>query len=69
MESGCFKHVQKSHLIYDSKINQPPTPLHDITSPWPFSMWVIDAIGSIHSKAYSGYQLILMVADYSTKWV
>lgn len=41
MENGCFKHVNKCHLCQSDidKVNQPPTPLHNLTSPWPFSMW------------------------------
>lgn len=71
MEADCFKHVRKYHLcqVYTDKINQPPTPLHNMTSPCPFSIRGIDAIGMIHLKASNGYRFILVAIEYFTKWV
>lgn len=71
MENDCFNHVRECHLcqIYQDKINQPPAPMHNITSPWPFSMWGIDITGMIHPKASNLHRFVLMGIDYFTKWV
>ena len=45
------------------------TSLNVMVSSWPFSMWGIDVIGPITSKASNGHRFIFMVIDYFTKWV
>lgn len=45
------------------------SPMNNMTSPWPFSMWGIDAIGMIQPKASNGYRFILVAINYFTKWV
>ena len=47
----------------------PPSELHALTSPWPFSVWGIDIIGKISPKSSNGHEFILVVIDYFTKWV
>ncbi|XP_050919307.1 uncharacterized protein LOC127136832 [Lathyrus oleraceus] len=49
MEVDCHRHVQTCHKcqIYTDKIHVSPTPLNILTSPWPFTMWVIDVIEHI----------------------
>ena len=47
----------------------PPSELHALTSPWPFSVWGIDIIGKISPKSSSGHEFILVAIDYFTKWV
>lgn len=47
----------------------PPSPLHVMTSPWPFSMWGMDVIGPISPKASNRHRFIFVVIDYFTKWV
>ncbi|KAA3462539.1 protein NYNRIN-like [Gossypium australe] len=42
---------------------------HVMTSPWPFSMWGMDAIGPISPKTSNGHRFIFVVIDYFTKWV
>lgn len=71
MKNVCFKYVWKCHLsqIYADKINQLPAPLHNMTSPWPFSMSDIDAIGMTLPKAFNGHRFILVAIDYFTKKV
>ena len=49
--------------------NVPPSELYNMTSPWPFSVWGIDVIGRIASKASNGHKYILVAIDYFTKWV
>ncbi|RVW87089.1 hypothetical protein CK203_048330 [Vitis vinifera] len=50
-------------------IHVPPSELHALTSPWPFSVWGIDIIGKISSKSSRGHEFILVAIDYFTKWV
>ncbi|XP_052489428.1 uncharacterized protein LOC128042430 [Gossypium raimondii] len=44
METDCIGYARKCHKcqIYGDKIHAAPSPLHVITSPWPFSMWGMD---------------------------
>ena len=50
-------------------IHVPPSELHSLTSPWPFSVWGIEIIGKISPKSSSGHEFILVAIDYFTKWV
>ena len=50
-------------------IHVPPSELHALTFPWPFSVWGIDIIGKISPKSSSGHEYILVAIDYFTKWV
>ncbi|XP_058216773.1 uncharacterized protein LOC131327644 [Rhododendron vialii] len=50
------------------RLRIPPAELY-MTSPWPFSTWGIDSIGSINPKGKYKHQFILVAVDYSTKWV
>ena len=50
-------------------IHVPPSELHALASPWPFSVWGIDIIGNISPKSSSGHEYILVAIDYFTKWV
>ena len=47
----------------------PPSELYSMTSPWPFSVWGIDVIGRIVSKASNRHEYFLVVIDYLSKWV
>ncbi|KAG8488615.1 hypothetical protein CXB51_016573 [Gossypium anomalum] len=71
MEGDCVNYAKKCHKcqIYGDKIHVPPSPLHVMTSPWPFSMWGMDVIGPISPKASNGHRFIFVVIDYFTKWV
>ncbi|WJZ94963.1 hypothetical protein VitviT2T_013768 [Vitis vinifera] len=55
--------------IHGDLIHVPPSELHALTSPWPFSVWGIDIIGKISPKSSSGHEFILVTIDYFTKWV
>jgi hypothetical protein len=55
--------------VYSDKVNAPPTPLFNLASPWPFSMWGIDVIGPVNPKASNGHRFILVAIDYFLKWV
>ncbi|KAG8501727.1 hypothetical protein CXB51_003885 [Gossypium anomalum] len=69
MEGDCINYAKKCHKcrIYGDKIHVPPSPLHVMTYPWPFSMWGMDVIGSISPKASNGHRFIFVVIDYFTK--
>ncbi|KAG8474675.1 hypothetical protein CXB51_031129 [Gossypium anomalum] len=71
MESDCINFARKCHKcqIYGDKIHVAPSPLHVMTSPWPFSMWGMDVIGPISPKASNGHRFIFVVIDYFTKWI
>ncbi|GKV01717.1 hypothetical protein SLEP1_g14258 [Rubroshorea leprosula] len=70
-EHDCIKYARACHKcqIYADHINAPPSLLHNMSAPWPFSMWGIDVIGTINPKASNGHQFILVAIDYFTKWV
>lgn len=71
METDYVLYVKRCHQcqIYSNMQYTPPVELHQLTSPWPFSVWGIDIIGKIHPKATGGYEYILVAKDYFTKWV
>jgi len=71
MENDCCIHVRKCHKcqVYADNINVLSTTLKVLSTPWPFSMWGIDVIGAIESKASNGHHFILVAIDYFTKWV
>ena len=48
-------------------IHIPPSELHALTSPWPFSLWGIDIIGKISPKSSNGHEYILVAINYFTK--
>jgi hypothetical protein len=69
LEKDCIDYDQKCHKcwVYSDKINAPPVPLFNLTSPWPFTMWGIDVIGPVNPKASNGHGFILVAIDYFTK--
>ncbi|KAG8485729.1 hypothetical protein CXB51_019087 [Gossypium anomalum] len=71
MKGDCINYAKKCHKcqIYGDKIHVPPSPLHVMTSPWPFSMWGMDVIGPISPKALNRHRFIFVIIDYFTKWV
>lgn len=71
METDCCKHVRGCHecQIHGNLNHIPPSELHYLTRPWPFSVWGIDIIGKITPKASNDHEYILVVIDYFMKWV
>ena len=71
METDCCQFVQRSLecQMHGELIHVPPSKLHALTSPWPFSVWGIDIIGKISLKSSNGHEYILVTVDYFTKWV
>ncbi|XP_017644327.1 uncharacterized protein LOC108484965 [Gossypium arboreum] len=67
----CVDAVKMKKILEEvhEGIHVPPSPLHVMTSPWPFSMWGMDIIGPISPKSSNGYRFIFVVIDYFTKWV
>ena len=47
----------------------PSMEFQGMTSPWPFTIWGIDIIGEIRSKASIGHQYIIVAIDYFFKWI
>ncbi|RVW20839.1 Retrovirus-related Pol polyprotein from transposon 17.6 [Vitis vinifera] len=62
-------HMLAQCQIHGDLIHAPPSELHALTSPWPFSVWGIDIIGKVSPKSSSGHEFILVAIDYFTKWV
>ncbi|RDX77707.1 Gypsy retrotransposon integrase-like protein 1, partial [Mucuna pruriens] len=71
MESSCCQHVKRciKCQIYADNIHVAPSTLHNLTSPWPFSIWCLDMIGLIEPKASNRHKFFLVAIDYFTKWV
>ncbi|RVW11728.1 Retrovirus-related Pol polyprotein from transposon 17.6 [Vitis vinifera] len=71
METDCCRFVQRCPecQTHGDLIHAPPSELHALTSPWPFSVWGIDIIGKVSPKSSSGHEFILIAIDYFTKWV
>ncbi|KAL6315066.1 hypothetical protein AAG906_030919 [Vitis piasezkii] len=71
METNCcqFVHRCPECQMHGDLIHVPPSELHVLTSPWPFSVWGIDIIGKISPKSSNGHEFILVAIDYFTKWV
>ncbi|KAA3483133.1 RNA-directed DNA polymerase (Reverse transcriptase), Ribonuclease H [Gossypium australe] len=57
MEGNFINYAKRCHKcqVYGDKINVPPSHLHVMTSPWPFSMWSMNVIGPIPPKASNGH--------------
>ena len=55
--------------MHGDLMHVPPSELHALTSPWPFSVWDVDIIGKISPKSSSGHEYILVAINYFTKWV
>ena len=69
METDCYQFVQRClecHM-HEDLIHVPPSELHALTFPWPFSVWGIDIIGKISPKSSNGHEYILVAIDYFTK--
>ncbi|XP_058219254.1 uncharacterized protein LOC131329863 [Rhododendron vialii] len=71
METECLEYVRRCHKcqIHANLMHVPPLELHQMTSPWPFSVWGIDVIRRITPAASNDHKVILVAMDYFTKWV
>ena len=54
--------------IHGDFIHQAPGHLCPTTFFWPFEMCVMDVIGPISPPSSKGYQFILAITDYFSKW-
>ena len=54
METDCCQFVQRCPKcqMHRDLIHVPPSELHALTSPWPFSVWGIDIIGKISRPSF-----------------
>ena len=71
METNYCQHAKKCHTCqsYANIIKAPTSELHNLTTPWPFSMWGIDVVGPMPQKAANGHLYIIVAIDYFTKSV
>ncbi|XP_027174428.1 uncharacterized protein LOC113774052 [Coffea eugenioides] len=71
MEHDCVVFVRKciKCQLHGDVMRTPPTELHSMTAPWPYSMWGMDVIGAIDPLASNGHRFILVAIEYFTKWV
>ena len=71
METDCidFKKCFHDCQMHANLNHMPPSELYNMTSPWPFFVWGIDAIERTAPKAFNGQKYILVAIDYFTKWV
>ena len=69
MEIDCCQFVQRCPecQMDGNLIHVPPSELHALTSPWPFSVWGINIIRKISSKSFNGHEFILVAINYFTK--
>lgn len=70
MRQDCedFTRRCKPCQLYSSVSHRPSTSFSPITSPCPFFMWGIDLVGPL-LKSTGQKKFIIIVIDYSTKWV
>ena len=71
METDCCQFVQRciECQMHGDLKHVPPSELHALTSPRPFSVWGINIIRKISPKSSSGHEFILVTIDYFTKRV
>ncbi|XP_059285204.1 uncharacterized protein LOC132038569 [Lycium ferocissimum] len=71
IENDCSKFIQKCHKckIYGDLIKVSPIELNATTSPWPFTAWGMDVIGTIEPAASNKHHFIFVAIDDFTKWV
>ena len=71
METDCVDYVKSCHdcQMHANLNHVLPSELYSMIFPWKFSVWGIDVIGRIASKALNGHEYILVAIDYFTKWV
>ena len=55
--------------MYGNKKHLPPTELHNLASPWPFSVWGIHIIVEIRPTASNGHKYIIVAIEYISRYV
>ncbi|XP_026416266.1 uncharacterized protein LOC113311677 [Papaver somniferum] len=71
MEDDAAAFVQCCHKcqILGNLVHAPSTPLHSISSPWPFYSWGLDIIGKINPPSSKQQEYIITSTEYFTKWM
>ena len=71
METECYQFVKRCPecQMHGDFIHVPPSELHALTSPQPFSVWGVDMIRKVSLKSSSRHEYILVAIDYFIKWV
>ncbi|XP_021810934.1 protein NYNRIN-like [Prunus avium] len=70
MKNDAYNFVKKCHACqaHANLSHKPPMLLQDMRTPWPFHIWGLDLIRTIHPPS-DGYMWILTATEYFTKWV
>ncbi|XP_026450081.1 uncharacterized protein LOC113350192 [Papaver somniferum] len=55
--------------IHGNLVHAPSTPLHSISSSWPFYSWGLDIIGKINPPSSKHHEYIITATEYFTKWI
>ncbi|RVW71753.1 Retrovirus-related Pol polyprotein from transposon 412 [Vitis vinifera] len=65
-ERDCCQFVQRCPKcqMHGDLIHVPPSELHALTSPLPFSVWGIDVIGKISPKSSSGHEVAKFIKSH-----
>ena len=58
----------QAYQIHGDFIHRAPDYLHPMYSLLPFEMWGMSVIGTINTPTSKGYQFILAITDYFSKW-
>lgn len=71
MEDDAAAFVQSCHKcqIHGNLVHTHSTPLHSISSPWPFYSWELDIIGKINPPSSKQHEYIITATEYFTKWM
>ena len=66
MQPDCVNVVRRCHAcqVHANVPHLPPTELHCLSTPWPFSAWGIDIIGEIRPSSTNGHKFIVVAVDY-----
>ena len=70
MIPDAIAYAKRCHAcqIHGDFIHQAPGHLRPTTFSWPFEMWKIDVVGPISPPSSKGYQFIIIITDYFSKW-
>ncbi|XP_026396787.1 uncharacterized protein LOC113291474 [Papaver somniferum] len=71
MKDDAAAFVQRCNecQIQGNLIHVPSTPLHSVSSPWPFYSWELDFIGKINPPSSKQHEYIITTTEYFNKWV
>ncbi|XP_026398852.1 uncharacterized protein LOC113294688 [Papaver somniferum] len=68
-DAASFVQICKECQIHGNIIHTPSTPLHSVSSLWPFYSWGLDIIGKINLPSSKQPEYIITATENFTKWV